>query len=70
MTGRLTALTPTDGTIASDTSRSCSYTFPQAQFYGDWDQLQTDYNAGHSIHVNFHAHADTGTATVVRRLPM
>lgn len=70
MTGQLSALTATDGTIASTTGKSCTYTFPQAQFFGDWAQLQTDYAAGASIAVNFRPSAATpGLATTVRRLP-
>lgn len=69
MTGRVTTLTATDGTIASNTGKSCTYHFTEAVYFGDWTALQTDFGGGATITVNFKPNpAVAGEATIVRRL--
>ena len=67
MLGRVAVLTDTGGTIHSSTVQSCPYEFSREQFYGDWDQLVTDFGAGASIQVNFRRVAP-GQAAIVRRI--
>lgn len=70
MKGQVTALAATDGTIVSATEKACPYHFTDADYFGDWTALQTDFGGGATIMVNFlPAAAVPGEATTVRRIP-
>jgi hypothetical protein len=68
MLGVLAALTESHGTIHSKTAKSCTYTFPREQFYGDYAQLLADFANGATLAVNFRRHPETMTASIVRRV--